>query len=271
MMTRKYVTENTCYVHPIEIESTKPRGIIIYSTPFYATTAQLFDLMNDPNYSMCMHAIIDNGNVMTTLPFTYRGAHAGTKQGNDNYIGVMMPDIPDTGIDRTVALWTLQIFLAYYVIEQNISIDEIQNFILSMGVAHKLGLVTDTVYNAYSGEYHYFSKQYLNDQSASIENFQGIITRVKEIVGQVRTIKDQIAAEPFRAENKTTEARRGEVVIFDGGSLFKTRGASTRQTSNGNLFLVVIAQVAPRAKHPYEVVFQSGEKYWVNKTSIESF
>ena len=271
MMTRKYVEDNTSYVHPIEIESEKPKGIIIYSTPFYASANQLIDLMNGSTYNMCMHAIVDNGNVFNTLPFQYRGAHAGTKAGNDDYIGIMIPDIPDEGIDRTVTLWTLQIFLAYYVIEHNISIDEIQNFILSMGVAHKLGLVTDTVYNAYSGEYHYFSKQYLNDQSASIENFQGIITRVKEIMGQVRTIRDQIAAEPFRAENKTTEARRGEVVVFDGGSLFKTRGASTRLTSNGNLFLVVITQVSPKAKHPYEVVFQSGEKYWVNKTSIESF
>ena len=71
MMTRKYVEDNTSYVHPIEIESDKPKGIIIYSTPFYASANQLIDLMNGSTYNMCMHAIVDNGNVFNTLPFLF--------------------------------------------------------------------------------------------------------------------------------------------------------------------------------------------------------
>ena len=189
-----------------------------------------------------------------------------TTGGNTKYIGIVIPDI-DEGQNHSV-LWNLQEFLAYFIISHNIPIDKIDSFIYSMGKAHESNLVSDKVYKVNSALYHYFAKNYLNESETADSNFNELLTRVKEIVGQVTTIQDQMMNTPSSSTEKVSIGDRGQIALFTGGSLFKSRGASTRLTSNGNLMLAVVSHTAAGSKHPYEVVFQSGEEAWVNKSSI---
>lgn len=262
-MKFSYLTNNVSYTEPKIVD---PFGVIIYSTPFFANKSQLIALMNDPFYNMSMHAIVDQNGITITLPFNYKGWHSGTTEGNTKYIGIIIPDINED--QKHSVLWNLQEFLAYFVISHNIPIDKIDSFIYSMGKAHESNLVSDSVYKVNSALYHYFAKNYLNKSETADSNFNEILTRVKEIVGQVTTIQDQVINTLSNNDTKVNIKDRGNIALFTGGSLFKTRGASTRLTSNRNLMLAVVSHTAAGSKHPYEVVFQSGEEAWVNKTSI---
>ena len=89
MIKQTYLTNNDCYKNGRWIV---PQGIILHSVGSPYSSAQGFvDYWNKPNFDRCVHAFIDsnNGDVYQTLPWAYRGWHAGGS-ANNTHIGVEM-------------------------------------------------------------------------------------------------------------------------------------------------------------------------------------
>jgi len=92
-LTTKYMTQNDCYTAGRKIV---PKGIMIHSTATPGVmAARWFDLWNksyakkEIDRQVCVHAFVDNKEVMQYLPWDHRGWHAGGK-ANDTHIGIEM-------------------------------------------------------------------------------------------------------------------------------------------------------------------------------------
>lgn len=84
-LTVKYMTQNDCYKAGRKITV---RGIFVHSTATPNVMAhEWFDKWNKSGISKCVHAFVDNKEVIQHLPWDFRGWHAGAKEGNNNYIG----------------------------------------------------------------------------------------------------------------------------------------------------------------------------------------
>ena len=84
------MTKNPCYKIGTKI---KPKGLMLHSVGCPQPKTQVFiNQFNSPSYNIaCVHAFIDanDGTVYQTLPYDYRGWHAGGS-ANNTHIGVEM-------------------------------------------------------------------------------------------------------------------------------------------------------------------------------------
>jgi len=97
-----YLTKNPCYVRnykrtdarDIKFQENGPQGLMLHSVGCAQPSAMAFCVRWDSSsYSRaCVHAFIDahSGTIRQTLPWNYRGWHAGKNAGNNRYIGVEM-------------------------------------------------------------------------------------------------------------------------------------------------------------------------------------
>ena len=95
-ITQAIMTSSTCYKAGRTIT---PKGIMVHSTATPGATADTIrDSWDNAQAQSAVHAIIDDGEALQTLPWTCRGWHAGTgfsgKTANDTHISfeVCEPD-----------------------------------------------------------------------------------------------------------------------------------------------------------------------------------
>lgn len=97
---KRFLTKNPIYQRNlarndqryVEFQAKKPRGLLLHSVGCPQPSAEVFaNKWDNPTTELCVHAFIDanTGTVLQTLPWNYRGAHAGVP-ANDLYIGVEM-------------------------------------------------------------------------------------------------------------------------------------------------------------------------------------
>lgn len=97
-----YLTNNPCYIRnskktdkrDVAFQKSGPKKLMLHSVGTPQPDAEVFcKLWNKKTYyRACVHAFISaiNGNVYQTLPWNYRGWHAGKAVGNNTCIGVEM-------------------------------------------------------------------------------------------------------------------------------------------------------------------------------------
>lgn len=83
-ITTRFMTSNDCYRTGQKIV---PKGIMVHSTATPGVMAAAwYSQWNKPGVSKCVHAFLDDNEVIQYLPWNYRGWHAGGS-ANNNYIG----------------------------------------------------------------------------------------------------------------------------------------------------------------------------------------
>lgn len=99
-ITQKFVEKNDCYKNNVKaidsryvkFQKNGPKGLMLHSVGCNQPSADAFaKKWNTGGISKCVHAFIDanTGEIVQTLPWNYRGWHAGGS-ANDTYIGVEM-------------------------------------------------------------------------------------------------------------------------------------------------------------------------------------
>ena len=74
-ITEHILTRNDCYKAGRTIT---PKGIMVHSTGVAQPKVEVFlDAWNKPDVSTCVHAFVHQGGVVETLPWNWRGWHAG--------------------------------------------------------------------------------------------------------------------------------------------------------------------------------------------------
>ena len=100
-VVKRYATDSDCYKANVNKSDSRyttfqergPSGLMLHSVGCAQPSGEVFaKLWNKPNYQVCPHAAIDanTGVVYQTLPWNYRGWHAGTSLCNNAYVGVEM-------------------------------------------------------------------------------------------------------------------------------------------------------------------------------------
>lgn len=101
-LVQSYLTQNPCYKANVARSDSRyttfqdrgPTGIMLHSVGCAQPNAQVFLAnWNKPTYTAaCVHAFIEanTGTVYQTLPWNYRGWHAGNQIGNNTLVGVEM-------------------------------------------------------------------------------------------------------------------------------------------------------------------------------------
>ena len=83
----KFLTNNNCYRVAIPLS---PKGIMVHSTACPGVMAKNFlkswNVAKPNGYSVCVHGFLDNTGFYQTLPWTYKGWHAGGS-ANSSLIG----------------------------------------------------------------------------------------------------------------------------------------------------------------------------------------
>lgn len=83
-LVQKYLVNNRCYTNAIKIEV---KGIMVHSTGVSQSDVTSFlTNWNRQDVSKCVHAFVTKDNVIQTLPWGYKGWHAGGS-ANASYIG----------------------------------------------------------------------------------------------------------------------------------------------------------------------------------------
>lgn len=78
-ITEHILTQNECYKAGRTIT---PKGIMVHSTGVAQPKVEVFlDTWNRPDVDMCVHAFVHRGGVVETLPWNWRGWHAGSPPG----------------------------------------------------------------------------------------------------------------------------------------------------------------------------------------------
>lgn len=78
-ITEHILTQNDCYKAGRTIT---PKGIMVHSMGVAQPKVEVFlDTWNKPNVNMCVHAFVHRGGVVETLPWNWRGWHAGSPPG----------------------------------------------------------------------------------------------------------------------------------------------------------------------------------------------
>lgn len=101
-LVERYLTKNPCYTANVNridsryrtFQDRGPQGGMLHSVGCAQPSAMVFiNIWDKPSYtSACVHGFIDanDGTVYQTLPWNYRGWHAGKAAGNNTLIGVEM-------------------------------------------------------------------------------------------------------------------------------------------------------------------------------------
>lgn len=101
-LVKSYLTENPCFKANVNRADSRystfqdrgPTGLMLHSVGCAQPNAQVFLAnWNKPSYTAaCVHAFIDanTGTVYQTLPWNFRGWHAGNQIGNNTLVGVEM-------------------------------------------------------------------------------------------------------------------------------------------------------------------------------------
>ena len=82
-LSQEFLTENDCYQAGRKIV---PKGIMVHSTGVAQPDPQVFiRRWNKPGVEVCVHAFVARDEVIQTLPWNWRGWHAGSgKNGSAN-------------------------------------------------------------------------------------------------------------------------------------------------------------------------------------------
>ena len=81
---KNYLKTNRCYTNAIKIDV---KGIVVHSTGVAQPDVNVFlKSWNSSTVTKCAHAFVTESNVVQTLPWTYKGWHAGGT-ANASYIG----------------------------------------------------------------------------------------------------------------------------------------------------------------------------------------
>ena len=76
-VTQHFLTRSACYQAGRTIV---PKGIMVHSTGVaQPDPAAFLKLWDSPEADACVHAIVHQGGVIQTLPWTHRAWHAGTQ------------------------------------------------------------------------------------------------------------------------------------------------------------------------------------------------
>lgn len=267
-LERRLIVENDSYRSPQEIV---PKGIIIYSSGFPVDRASMLRVYNRTHYEASVHALIDCQGVTQTLPLNMKGWHSGTALGNTEYLGVMVCE-PNPKHSRCSTLRDLTrsnlvqylVFLCRYWAWEPMNLS---SFIQLAGTAHENHLVTSEMLKGYLENQPYFGR--IVDDSGEPAyaccDEGSILTEVKQILEQLPLLYREI---PHPVETPLTQMGIGDVVLFTGGDLFKSRGISTRQTFFNRMLHGVVTDYSPGSRHAYEVAFPGGPTSWVNKSAL---
>lgn len=83
-LIKSYLTKNRCYTRAIKIDI---KGIMVHSTGVaQPNVAPFLTGWNNEEATKCVHAFVTRDNVVQTLPWNYKGWHAGGP-ANESYIG----------------------------------------------------------------------------------------------------------------------------------------------------------------------------------------
>lgn len=83
-LVTKYLTNNDCYKSGRKITV---KGIMVHSTATPgAMKEDFYNVWNKPGVKKCVHAFLDDKGIFQTLPWDYRGWHAGAS-ANSTHIG----------------------------------------------------------------------------------------------------------------------------------------------------------------------------------------
>ena len=82
-LSQEFLTENDCYQAGRKIV---PKGVMVHSTGVAQPDPQVFiRRWNKPGVEVCVHAFVARDEVIQTLPWNWRGWHAGSgKNGSAN-------------------------------------------------------------------------------------------------------------------------------------------------------------------------------------------
>lgn len=101
-LVQQFLTANPCYAANVKATDSRyttfqergPSGLMLHSVGCAQPSAQVFiNAFNKENYTAaCVHGFIDanTGVIYQTLPWNYRGWHAGSQIGNNTLVGVEM-------------------------------------------------------------------------------------------------------------------------------------------------------------------------------------
>jgi hypothetical protein len=80
----KYLSKNDCFK---QAQRLVPKGIVVHSTATPGVMAtDWFYRWNEPGIKKCVHAFLDNQNIIQHLPWNFRGWHSGGN-ANNTHIG----------------------------------------------------------------------------------------------------------------------------------------------------------------------------------------
>lgn len=87
-LKQQFLTKNQCY---LEGRPLAPKGVMVHSTGVAQPDPMVFiRRWNRPDVSKCVHAFVGREQVIQTLPWTFRGWHAGTgdtgRSANDTHL-----------------------------------------------------------------------------------------------------------------------------------------------------------------------------------------
>jgi len=81
-ITERILTRSDCYRAGRTIT---PKGIMVHSTGVAQPDVEVFlNTWNQPDVDQCVHAFVHQGGVVETLPWNWRGWHAGSPPGGGN-------------------------------------------------------------------------------------------------------------------------------------------------------------------------------------------
>jgi len=266
---RHLIAENPAVQEFQEIE---PKGIIIYSSGIPIYREFQLKVFDRPNFRASVHALIDEDGVTQMLPLNYRGMHAGVGAGNNGYLGVMVcepnPDRKAYQALRDSARNNLVQYLVFLCRYWAIEPVNVSNVIQFAGTASKNHIVDPEVMKFCKGVTPYFGRPAdcpeADDELYCNEN--SIITEVKQTLGQIAALYGEVT---HTTETPLTQIGVGDVVLFTGGDVFKSRGSSTRVTFDNRMRHGIISEMSPGSRHAYKVTFPGGSSVWVNKSTLE--
>lgn len=261
---RRFYSPDGCGITVPDLTDLK--GVIVYPAPFPCSDAGiLIDLLQSIKYKTSVHFVVDHTGVYQLTDMKLQCTHSGTDIGNGCCIAIMLVEPATTSA-------------AEFVTKKNQTLSNLRTFlsapwftgleIMSVGGAVAQGVIKEDVIAFYEEHAHYFMNSLLGQSYEQQCSFGSqILDRVADTSVRVNTLVEQASAELDVPENTTPVMQPG---LFTGGCLYKTRGASTKVTSTGDMHLVaVLNKSTQNSKHPYEVMFLNGQRCWVNKTAIK--
>lgn len=248
-----------------------PKGIAVVSSGSPNTRDSIYALLNTPNQTGSVHALVDVDGITLVLPLSMR-ALGDLPNAYDDFLKVLVCEPAyQTDLERYRLTNRLCANLATCILYlcRHHGMEPCETEIRFVGKANdneiKLSECDPSakVRKSANSSPLFDSQSRPSGQGRSIGDL--IQLEVKELhLGLTKVLRRTNIAVP---ESPAGAVGAGDVVLFVGGAIYNSRGASAAQTLTAMPQFGVVRRVYPGSKHCYEVVFLNGT-YCVNKSTV---